>query len=149
MNHARSLATCASMALLTGAALLHPAALPPLKKAAKARGAHPAAAAARTGPELAGATGLAVVPASFTLDGPRATEHLLVTAAFKDGTFRDVTDQVTFSLGNPPAVRSAPPSPFRGRMAARGRRRAGAACLSPGPDHRPECRGPRRDAVRE
>src|ERR1041385_903544 len=36
-------------------------------------------------------------PASISLTGPLATQHLLVTAFMTDGTRRDVTDEASFS----------------------------------------------------
>src|SRR2546422_8843594 len=49
---------------------------------------------------LAGVTHLQITPAAAVLDGPRAVQHLVVSATLKDGTTSDVTDRVTFSLGN-------------------------------------------------
>jgi hypothetical protein len=50
--------------------------------------------------DLAGAQRLEVMPASITLDGPRAVQHLVVTAVMKDGSHRDVTDRARFIVGN-------------------------------------------------
>lgn len=45
--------------------------------------------------------GLTITPASVNLSGMQAVQHLLVTAAFRDGTTRDVTDEATFTTPAP------------------------------------------------
>jgi hypothetical protein len=106
MNSARWLSgaalTLAGLGLLAGS---------PTADAASGRRAarHPAAsshgpAARKPAPApdpSAGITRLEIAPASAVLDGPRAIQHLLVSATMKDGGTTDVTDQVTLTLGNP------------------------------------------------
>ncbi|MBM3457404.1 MAG: DUF1553 domain-containing protein [Armatimonadetes bacterium] len=43
---------------------------------------------------------LDVMPASATLDGPRAVQNLVVVASLKDGTTHDVTDRVAFTVSD-------------------------------------------------
>jgi hypothetical protein len=49
---------------------------------------------------LAGATRLEIAPPSAVLDGPRAMQHVVVSASMKDGTTTDVTDRVTLTASN-------------------------------------------------
>ncbi len=49
----------------------------------------------------AGATRQEIAPASAILDGPRAVQHVVVSATLKDGTTTDATDRVTLTVGNP------------------------------------------------
>ena len=42
-----------------------------------------------------------VVPGTFRLDGPRATQQLLVTGHYADGSLRDLTGLADFQASNP------------------------------------------------
>jgi hypothetical protein len=63
-----------------------------------------AAATARSAAQLSDPAhqpaGVEIAPAAVVLDGPRAIQHLVVTATMKDGTTCDVTDRVRFVTGS-------------------------------------------------
>jgi len=116
MNASRSIGR-GPLALAT---LLLVAATPHTEAAArpKATGRKPAATHGKTEAKkptasdatleaLKGATRLEILPASATLDGPRAVQHLVVAATLKDGVTYDVTDRVTFTLANPAVAKVA------------------------------------------
>ncbi len=47
---------------------------------------------------------LNITPPSMSLTGPNAVQHLLVTAALRDGTSRDVTDEAVFVASAPKRI---------------------------------------------
>ncbi len=61
----------------------------------------PAAKASGKDAPNAQVVGLTITPASVNLSGTQAVQHLLVTAAFRDGSTRDVTDEATFTTPAP------------------------------------------------
>src|SRR4051794_40124231 len=88
-------------ALLAAAGTSHGWAAPARKSAPRRPGVKPAAPAAIP----ADVTRLEILPGSFSLDGARAVQRLVVVGATKDGATRDLTDRVTFTLSNPKLAR--------------------------------------------
>jgi len=87
-------------ALASALCLSVPAFAAPAKKAAPPAKKPRVTVAARPVAGIPGAVRLTLAPAEFTLDGSRSNLHFVATAYFKDGTERDVTDRVRFSLAN-------------------------------------------------
>ena len=86
------------------AATRKPARKPAGKTAAKTAARKPTAAPLPAA--LQGAK-LEILPASATLDGPRAVQHLIVSATAKDGATYDVTDRATLTAANPRLLKIA------------------------------------------
>jgi hypothetical protein len=98
---------------VAGALLAGGADAAPRKRTAPGRGSVKAAPkvaskktpAPKAPAELAQAVSLDIAPASATLEGPRASQRLVVTAALKDGATFDATDYVAFSVTDPKVLK--------------------------------------------
>ncbi|MGV3720683.1 MAG: hypothetical protein ACO1SX_07210, partial [Actinomycetota bacterium] len=87
------------VALAALATLCHPA--PSRAAVQKRRPATRKPPAARPAPALLpDVVSLTLEPGSIALNGPRDLQHLVVTAATRDGATHDVTSQARFTLGN-------------------------------------------------
>ncbi len=65
------------------------------------KAAAPAAKTAKKNSGNAQVVGLTITPAVASLSGTEAAQHLLVTATFRDGATRDVTDEAVFATSTP------------------------------------------------
>jgi hypothetical protein len=102
--------TCLALAVGLAALAAAPGAAAPRRKApvrkpAVKRAPAKPAPAPNLPAELAQAVSLDVAPASATLEGPRATQRLVVTAVLKDGASYDATDYVTFAVSDPKVLK--------------------------------------------